>query len=422
MNHEPQNTIMKYFIALLLTLSFHVCHGQEHRVIEYDFKKKSFAKIQSSEKCYKKNIQGGELIRIKVKNINTYLYNINIDDSSTTYSSGNPSIIASILGGLGSVADIPLLAAGEDDPTNIKNLPKDKLENPFVALIDKIHSDFSSYRYLISKLRIVDEFVPASELNLINTEELLDLINLAHEQYPSEIKKYKGDPDSTKIDNSYQAISKHKYKEKISSIQLIIDNFTEEYHTYESHPITAVGDELNINLTFVPALADGFSKFEYPIQQESVFTNIPVRQLFKLVWSSGLFYSGLQDDHLEFSMLDTSALDSQFSTRRKMGVSALANYLWKPSLYFGLGGHLGFGFDINSERNLMLIYGISCSIGRQNNLLLHAGFAMGKESYFTDDVRNKVENTSYLEVPSISRSSRIENRFQFGLSYKFAGG
>lgn len=378
-------------LLVLLLFNWSLINAQE---IIYDFNTNDFGFCLHKNGCtsYVKglpeNFKEGEQYKIKVKNINRFLYDVSINSKAQSYVSNPTAIIGPVFGSL-----TQLNAELATDLTTVNQANKDALNNciKYVRDIDILLLDLAKKDDAIQKkLRMIYKSVISEEDvgNINNSNNLLksafDLIT----KVDGLVKQVSLNDNECflKVLAQYESLG---YHEKLNKYAKIITNLSEDAFQYESPPIIVERDFATFSINITPKNLKDVEVTVMPLRKDSISVKIPVfSRRAKLSFSTGFFVDGIQngDSYLYKPIAKNDSVNvyqlvkENNKNKRNIGVSSLAHLMWPLSSTYKsspvkAGFLIGLGLPFKQSPNIRIMLGGSVAIGKKEQLLLSVGYA-----------------------------------------------
>lgn len=404
---------MKTVVTFCFVVLFLGNNLNAQKVFTYDFKEKKIIKPDD----FKGYVKEGELISLKVININMLLMKVDLEKNSLTYNTKVPDFSLSGLSAL-TVFNLPLDSVA---PNAEKKIPE-KLIN--VRVLPSYYVEFLTlYNHLLSYVQQIDsdlnilkewypEKKPFEGLTLMDKDDLKQKLDSLNKLYDKIIL----DPDPT--NKSLKEEIKIR-KEKLDKINLLdwyskryvyIDNIQKStVHFYQSQPIKVSGDEFSLSLTISPK--DTSKTYPFGVETPKVSMNVIRRN--RITFSTGLFASSLADEKFinkpnyvtdVSTQVDTVAsytLTKEETEKYGFGLAAFMHYAWQRDYNLGVGFSVGVGYDL--DKNVQYLLGGSLVFGAKNRIIFSGGLSFAQVEHLSSGFQLRTTSNAPIEFKTIKK-------------------
>jgi hypothetical protein len=423
---------MKIILILFVLVFSFSCYSQ--KVIEYDFYNDSL--LTSLRNI---DLEYDDIVKFKIKNINTFLYKVEIESQSIDNNISPPTAFNSYL------IDIPLKLDDKLLDGSIESSITE-LYNEFIESVNTFKDYNDKYEHLIRTI-----YKDTTAIGILN-EKLIILAGRSQSEYIDNIKHnidiiienhYNFQIAYSKLSNEDKEKNKI-YKEfeeawytKLNTENFgkfpydfgnILDKMNHRNFSYQSSILIANTDEITFGIKITPLESDDIKKYGTGSKNERSF-KIPVNVTggLKFDFSPGIITSTLYDEEY-ISYIDSIEVNSNIVHGKrvkqnklgpfKYGICALAHVYWRSSSVFNFGGNFGIG--ILPDESIKYIIGGSLIIGHKKRFILNGGFIGGQVNRL-NSVLNDNEFYEELPIEGELTSKKGDWGIYFGFSYNLTG-
>jgi len=452
---------MKKILLLLLTLSPLWLFAQKKYTFTYDYIQKKIITYTVDDKkediVVKDNdiskiiFNKGDIVKIIIPNINTYLYTISITIENQTFNNTPPPLISNIFPVLdpstfASAFKIQDAVALVDSKVKPKATPSSDYSIKLADDIKKVNSAIKpfanndlalSYKYFdgntISRIANIRQMDIATLLtNYDNAIACVDTVQ-------SDYLKYKSASDRTTEDDAlldalYNAFIANKYQDALKAYLSAQINVRPSDFSYETPDVLVTGENVHITVNISPALVSDDKKAASVNEAEVRQYDMKVKNLWHWSFSTGFFISNLASKTYitKPNTSTNNSLKNPVDTitgyrivedndpKVAIGGTALIHYTYKITPGFELGAHFGVGIPINSKLTPNYLLGLSTLFFNDNRLGINFGFAAGYTQYLSPNVNTNVNFKNMTDVP-ISYVDKFKiDRVQLSITYNLS--
>lgn len=427
--------IFTHLFVLLLLLSASI-PAISQKVLEYDFVTKKF-----NTNNFKK-VESGENITIKVKNINTILYDVEVKINNTTYHTTPPALflqyfptIDKIPSAINSIEKATIFT----DTSKKNKIDSHSIHNSRIYNTEDIIQLYIQYygtlRQYLTDLCMLTAFVQSP---IVSDQLVIDIqkynANLSDVVTSLSENIDQLDAEYLQFDELYTDSSSVELQ-KLKAIKSLTDSIRSQINisdlislwqiadtnnlSFVSPPIEALGDNMAVEITIKPK-GDSTSIIQSSLKGEIVKTNIAVYNKFQLSFSTGIFGSALANE--QFSAKQNYAADTitNYSIKKEnngsfvAGPTALLHAAYKFTPSFTFGGHLGVGIPINENPNPQYLAGLSFLFGNKERIGFNISYALGQVKRLSADTDDSI---TYKDKPTINVINRWQGNIAFSITY-----
>lgn len=358
-----------------------ICFNSVFGQIEYNFKKRQFG---NGKQAIPDKLKDKAEFRVKVSNINLYLYQVEVKVNSQTFTSEPTKLLTQLLGSLNKISDsqdklwIRETLGTTTDSLLANNCGCDGLVSLYNSLIKQDNEYFNLSLGIYDSHYDSSSKIPTLDVN--NLKRSLDLVDNFESEYIQLVKELKDDQVHPIIKQIKAAYDQQKFRERFQSYIKMALNLTVENFEYETPPIFAKDDLLNISIKISPRNSTKEDLFYIPLRNDSISFSVPViSDKWKLSFSSGLFLTNLHNkkySYLPNLVQDTASfyrIGNDKYNRVSFGFSSIAHFMKPVSIRKSIGGHLGLGIPLDTKINLFVLYGFSFAYGDKNKIIFNIG-------------------------------------------------
>ena len=398
------------FLSLITLLVFSTFSVQAQQTIEYDFFKN---KLISEDL----NTENGELIILKIVDVNPFLYEVSIEQEGYDYNTTVPVLFQTHF-------NIPERTGRRKlEEIVAKDVRSEKYTN-FIKCIDVHYNYVSAYEELLNLVHIdglsINEILESKNeitgkgdaLFLKDIKTNIEVINSIHSNHNDE-----------EINNIYETLEAEGFENLPLNMKKLLTKINPKSFSFSASPVTAEKDVIIYEVTIKPVENEDVMK--YGSGSKEVSFEVPVEVLggFKIDFSTGLFVSNLIDykyavtrDSI-FSANDTLRGYRVFRNEEgkiKLGLSAMMHLYYRFSSIINVG--LNFGVGIIPEQSVSYLGGGSLILGNKNRFILSGGVILGSVERLSSLVKEK---NLYPDIPLQNDLTVKELDFgwYFGISY-----
>lgn len=409
---------------LIVFLTFFTSALYAQHIIEYNFNKETPFKTKENF-----TVKDGELIIIKIKDVNPFLYKVTISSDFHEYNTTMPTSFSNYLINFKDTQVTTTKKSDEKDPyINFKNGLTDykSYADMYQQLLYLVHTDGISIIEIENKRKIITSDND-NDLPLI-IQTAIDNINKYYIEFR---EKYPGDDKAdldlkTKkalIDEFYKKLTDAKFENLPYDFKKLLNKINSQNFTFKSSLLKAKKDEITFTVNITPIDDDDTKKFGNGNRNEKFEIPVEVLSGFKIDFSTGIFVSNLIDYKYvtmkDSSYSNTDTLRGYKISRNdeggiKFGLLALAHAYYRFSTTFNVG--LNFGVGIIPDQSVNYMGGISIMFGKTKRFIFNGGGSLGYVTRLSSLVN---ENTLYNEIPLNSNFTvkKLTLGWYLGLSY-----
>lgn len=451
---------MKKLLLLLLTLSPLWLSAQKKYTFTYDYIQKKTISYTIDDKkediVVKDNdiskiiFNKGDMVKIIIPNINTYMYTISITIENQSFNNTPPPLLADlfpILDPSTLVTQFAVQAAEKvKNDSKVKTSPNFKystalandIKHVNIAIKPFANNDLAlSYKYFdgntiprIANIRQMD--IATLLTNYDNAVACVDTVQ-------SNYLKYKSASDITTEDDAlldalYNAFIADKYQDALKAYLSAQINVRPSDFSYETPDVLVTGENVHITVNISPALVPDDKKAASVNEAEVRQYDMKVKNLWHWSFSTGFFISNLAsktyitkpNTNTDIGLknpVDTITgyrIVEDNDPKVAIGGTALIHYTYKITPGFELGAHFGIGIPINSKLTPNYLLGLSTLFFNDNRLGINFGLAAGYTQYLSPNVNTNVNFKNTTDVP-ISYVDKFKvDRVQLSITYNLS--
>ena len=417
--------ILFFLFIILFTKSF----SQE--VIIYDFQKQEFINPP-------KSLDENTTVKLKIENINLYLYAVNIIAKQNYFNKKIPDILNKVI------------------QTQTENITPDYTSKLFSQKGDFVEL-FENKRLKSKKVPFLSENIIKSYKQLentlnINTENILRTKDSkcysckigAKPNFNFIVKRLKDNleflsqfegikvaldsnliipknENELRIFNQIINFDIDKLSENLISGAILELNMTEENFNFISSPYSAKSNEIQLSAYISPLSTEIIP--EIPLKKDSISISIPIRRNgIQITYSSGLFGAKNENENYSYSPiikqtgeLDYYKIEAEQLNNMNFGICANVHFLKQFSHKLSGGIHCGLGIPVEKKPNIYALIGPTVAFGVKNRMILNIGYAAG----FANSISKTISLTQKFKDTAIPIVYNRILKGTFGASLTF---
>lgn len=413
---------MKTVCTIFFVLLFFGGNLFAQKLFTYDFKEK---KMKAPE-GFDGYVKEGELISLKVTNINMLLMKVDLEKNAVTYNTKVPDFS---LSGLSALTLFSSVTNGEkffvaNDKVHVFKQELPDYYEQFFNLYDQLVTDAKKSA---SELNIQNQWYPDS--NPLKSLTPMDITNLTNDLKDLNKLYFQiildPDPANKPLKEEVKA-----QKLKLDEIDLLdwytkrnvyIDNIQKStIHFYQSQPKKASGDEFSLSLIISPK---DTSK-SYPFGVETPVVSMKVIRRHRVTFSTGLFGSSLSNEkfinkpnyvtdiNTQVDTVASYTLSKEGTDNYTVGLAAFMHYTWHYEYNYGTGFSIGVGYDL--DKNVQYLLGGTLVLGAKNRVIFSGGLSFAQKEQLSRGF--KLETTSNAPI-DFKTVKKIETGAFISFSY-----
>ncbi len=376
-------------LMVLAVFSFHPgSFAQKECTLVYDFSNKELLYDGKSVTDLNKiEVCPNRMFRMKVININRYLYDVNFNRDNIIYKSEATDPFSSIFLTGGKVFE------GLKNITELTKNLDEKVTEPDKTFAGDINeepmSDSTLRVFLKSYYTLMASVIDANSLYYTKQNHGIrrtDFAQLATELMELKIA-YNGK------NAAEDSIIKNITDESLMKLVHYVNNISDENFGYISPPVYPSGSMLNIDLKITPNPNSLAIKYQsIPLTSDSISLSLVVRRKPVISVSTGLFLPfGIRDDHYSWQpvpdenniVYDSSMYRISRNNKADInpGIAALVNYHYK---FTGISAGVGLTMEENPRPAFLLGGLLSAGSTGRINLTL-GGIIIGRRAFDCPD-------------------------------------
>lgn len=427
------------------------------------------------------NVSNGHAFRLRIVNVNRYVYGIEIKAEDVTFGSEPPAIFKQLFLGDGSFLNSLLdkaISATKLDSTEKKGIDSsqsllskiDSFRKLYYSLLDdqersneycyqtiKCCTDSQSTRKIFSDLanrlwELKVEFLKVQNEMAIKNKNLQFLIDANQKDVDAcEKQNSKGSNKCDKLNKTLDSLSNEKKMleiqkanleklgeelskftdEEIMKLVVFSNSFVSDHYSYITPPIYPEGDKLHLVIKISPVESSLVNKNNlYPLSDDEFPLTFFVKNKWRIFFSSGPFVA--LGKHLRSENFDALAqpdMDMLISDQSKykivstgrsstpIGLSAFATLGKKIDKSFGWGISTGVGLPIENKPRPFYFAGGSLSFGEKSQFNLMGGLTLSQVDKLKSELYLNINEQQYVAKPSIEYSKILRAGFFISLTY-----
>ena len=431
------------FFAFSQTKYIFYYEQSSKKITKYDkiVNKKTTAITDFKEDLSDVTFSQGDIVQVKIEDINTYTYNINIQIDNQSFNTQPPKLLAGLTTDFDPTSAISAAISGKALAPGKKSPNPYKYSKILAGFISQVVDKRKSFYYESVALR-------DRNLNARSDKELLAVKTLTEAQLKSEFEsalnlidavqnKYleivQGgdieDDDKKLLDILYTGFTAKDYRTVFENYFTELLNVKSDDFAFETSEVIVTGEKVNITIVVKPVVDDKLKDATIAAATTRTY-GILTQDLWHWSFSGGFFMSGLRSKTYASKPFtrtnpglkvpaDTVAyyqnvLDNDPSV--SIGANVLVHYTYKCTPNFELGGHFGLGVPINSKANLNYMLGLSMMFFHDNRLGINVGGVAGMVQELSPNVDTNVQYRKSGDVP-ISYVDKLKGSWQFSITY-----
>jgi hypothetical protein len=344
-------------------------------------------------------LKAGDPLVYIVKNVNPYLYDVELSDSAFLVNNESNALLNDKL--------FSKIEGQADDGSKEKEEPDQAYLRAKAGLI-ALRAELGQ---LLENYRVMSRFAhncieEKKRLALGSIDSFLNNIGKHPVQSFSSFVDIYLDPAS--IDSSLNKNLKALYGEFWRSKYVIAYRF----------PEVPVADQVNFNLSIKrkkdSPYPDLLAAPKYPTQTAYV------KKFFKIDVSSGLYIAGFgnkeyttrADSNLNVTpALRGSRIVKESSGNNEFGFASFLHFYYKTGVWTNVGFHIGAGINFKEDPQPRYFTGASLMLGSNNRLCLNSGLIWGNVKELSDQYPREVDG-NYRWLPVGETNLVIKNKFK----------
>ena len=379
------------------------------KILIYDF---STRKIDNNTEF----VEAGKKIQIKVKNINTLLYDITFGKEVVKVAQEPPAILSSTF---------PLFpSASEESGLALEVLEKLTIYQAQYKRVLDNNNKLNELNTLLHSWEIdaaVIDTIIKKKAEVVSLEVLKNLHNLDEHYFAFLVE---ADPKSTitkEVVRQKTELDKLNLRKVYTDFNILISNIDTKTFEYASPTFKASGDLVRAIIDISPK--EG--KKALPLRSEKNEIDIKVWQRHKFSFSTGLFVSDLNDNKYvtspnyntnedELDTITSYSIREESTRGFSFGTAGFLHWTYQQKEKVGVGLNVGAGIDL--EENVHFLSGLTVAFGHKRRILLNGGLAWAK----VEELSNAItfdRNQEFAEEPKIKTNSKLRRVAWFGISY-----